>query len=156
MPNRFSRLRVVRPSNDAAISSDDSCRTAYGHVARKASRRLAADNRNRTSWMQSQQRYGTKRRFKEKTMKRFLISKLIVAGIGLSALGIAVADLTPDQVKARLEAAGYSNVQIVRREGSHFDAVGTKDGKRVSLDVDGKTGAISPEKEGKDEEHEHK
>jgi predicted aspartyl protease len=84
-------------------------------------------------------------------VKHFLI-KLIVAGISLSAVGIAAAtDLTPDQVKARLEAAGYTNVQIVRREGTHFDAKAIKGGKQVSLDVDGKTGAITPQAEGKQE-----
>ena len=91
-------------------------------------------------------------------MKDYL--KLIVAGIAFSAIGIAVAaDLTAAQVKSRLEAAGYTNVQNVKKEGDHFDAKATgKDGKRVSLDVDAQTGAITleDEKEGKDEKHEHK
>lgn len=87
-------------------------------------------------------------------MKHFLISKLVVAGLGLSAIGVAAAtDLTPDQVKARIEAAGYTNVQIVRREGTRFDAKAVKSGKQVFLDVDGKTGAITPEEAGKDEKH---
>jgi Peptidase propeptide and YPEB domain len=89
-------------------------------------------------------------------MKRFLITKLIVAGFTLSALGtVAAQDLTADQVKTRLEAAGYTNVQNIRREGNHFDAKATKDGKQVSLDIDAKTGAIKPE-EGEDEEDERK
>jgi hypothetical protein len=87
-------------------------------------------------------------------MKHILVSKLIVAGFALSAIGTAVAqqDLTPDQVKSRLEAAGYTNVQNVHREGKHFDARATKDGKQVSLDVDAKTGAITTEKKGKNKE----
>jgi hypothetical protein len=86
-------------------------------------------------------------------VKHFL-TKLIVVGVSLSAMGIATAtDLTPDQVKARLEAAGYTNVQIVRRDGTHFDAKAIKGGKQVSLDVDGKTGVITPEAEGKGEKH---
>jgi hypothetical protein len=62
------------------------------------------------------------------------------------AIGIAAAaELTAAQVKSRLEAAGYINVQDVKKEGDHFDAWATaKDGKRVSLDVDAKTGAITP------------
>ena len=82
--------------------------------------------------------------------------KLIVASIAFSAIGIAAAaDMTAAQVKSRLEAAGYSNVQNVKKEGDHFDAMATaKDGKRVALDVDAKTGAITPEE--KNEKHEHK
>lgn len=45
----------------------------------------------------------------------------------------------------------------IRREGNHFDAKATnRAGKQVSLDVDAQTGAITPEKEGKDEERKHK
>ena len=79
-------------------------------------------------------------------MKRF-IGSLIVAGFTLSAIGIAAADdLTAAQVKTRIEAAGYSNVKDVRRDGNHFDAKATnKDGKQVALDVDAKSGAITLE-----------
>jgi hypothetical protein len=84
--------------------------------------------------------------------------KLIVASVAFSASGIAAAaDLTAAQVKSRLEAAGYTNVQNVKKEGDHFDAKATaKDGKRVSLDIDAQTGAITPEdkKEEKDEKQE--
>ena len=82
-------------------------------------------------------------------MKHFLIGNLIVAGLALSAVGtVAAQDLTPAQVKSRLEAAGYTDVRNVRREGDHFDAKATqKDGKPVSLDVDAKTGAITTETE---------
>ena len=79
-------------------------------------------------------------------MKHSLIRKLIVAGLAASAISIATAqDLTAAQVKSRLEAAGYTNVQNVKKEGDHFDAMATKDGKRVALDVDARTGAITPE-----------
>ena len=58
---------------------------------------------------------------------------------------LAAADLTAAQVKSRLEAAGYTNVQDVKKEGDHFDAMAVaRDGKRVSVDVDAKTGAITP------------
>jgi hypothetical protein len=82
--------------------------------------------------------------------------KLIVASVAFSAITIAAAaDLTAGQVKSRLEAAGYTNVQNVKKEGDHFDAMATgRDGKRVSLDVDAKTGAITPEE--KNEKNEHK
>lgn len=88
-------------------------------------------------------------------MKDYL--KLIVASIAFLAVGIAAAaDLTAAQVKSRLEGAGYTNVQNVKKEGDHFDAMATaKDGKRVYLDVNAKTGAITPESK-KEEEREHK
>ncbi len=90
-------------------------------------------------------------------MKRFLISKLVVAGLALSAIGIAAAqELTRDQVKTKIEAAGYTNVRDVRKEGDHFDAKANKDGQQVSLDVDAKTGAITLETEGKAEKREHR
>ena len=90
-------------------------------------------------------------------MKRFLISKLVVAGLALSAIGIATAqELTRDQVKSRIEAAGYTNVRDVRKEGDHFDAKATKNGQEMSLDVDAKTGAIKLETEEKGEKREHR
>jgi hypothetical protein len=91
-------------------------------------------------------------------MKDYL--KLIVASVAFSAVGIAAAaDLTAAQVKSRLEAAGYINVQNVKKEGDHFDAMATaKDGKRIALDIDAQTGAITPENKEtkKQERNEHK
>ena len=66
----------------------------------------------------------------------------------------AANDLTKDQVKAKIEAAGYTKVSDIRREKDHYDAKAMKDGKEVALDVDAKTGAITAEDEEK-EEHEH-
>jgi hypothetical protein len=76
-------------------------------------------------------------------MKAYL--KLIVASVAFSAISIAAAaELTAAQVKSRLEAAGYTNVQDVEKEGDHFDVMATaRDGRRVALDVDAKTGAIT-------------
>ena len=85
--------------------------------------------------------------------------KVIVASAAFSAIGIAAgADLTAAQVKSRLEAAGYTKVENVKKEGDHFDAMATaKDGKRVALDVDAQTGAITPETKEtkKQEKNEH-
>jgi hypothetical protein len=93
-------------------------------------------------------------RFEEKAMKDYL--KLSFASIAFLAIGIAAAaNLTARQVKSRLETAGYTNVQNVTKEGDHFDATATaKDGKRVYLDVDAQTGAITPETN-KEEKNEH-
>jgi len=94
-------------------------------------------------------------------MKDYL--KLIVAGIAFSAIVIAAArdpnarEVNADQVMSRIEAAGYTDVRNIHREGNHFDAKATdRAGKEVSLDIDAQTGAITREKEGKDEEHERK
>lgn len=73
----------------------------------------------------------------------------------LLAANASAADLSKDQVKAKLEAAGYTNVSDIRREKGHFDVKATKDGQVVMLDVDAKTGAITPENE-KQEASEHK
>jgi hypothetical protein len=91
-------------------------------------------------------------------MKSRPIPKLLTLGTLLLLLPItsvlAAGDLTADQVKAKLEAAGYTNVKEIRREAKHFDAEATKDGQKVYLDIDAKTGAISPETE-ENEEQEH-
>jgi hypothetical protein len=89
---------------------------------------------------------------KEEAMKDYL--KLIVAGIAFSAIVIAAArdptarEVNADQVMSRIEAAGYTDVENVRREANHWDAKATdKDGKQVSVDVDPKTGTVTPEDE---------
>ncbi len=90
-------------------------------------------------------------------MKRFVIRQLVVASLALSAIGIAAAqELTRDEVKTKIEAAGYTNVRAVRKEGDHFDAKATKNGQEMSLDVDAKTGAITLETEEKGEKREHR
>jgi len=52
--------------------------------------------------------------------------------------------LTGAQVTAKLQAAGYTNVHDVEREGDHYDADAVKDGRAVHMHVDRKTGAITP------------
>jgi cytochrome c556 len=61
--------------------------------------------------------------------------------------GAADDELTADQVKAKIEAAGFTNVSDIRREEDHFDAKAMKDGKKVILEVDAKTGTITTEYE---------
>ena len=63
----------------------------------------------------------------------------------LATSAFAAGDLTKDQVKAKLDAAGYTNVSGIHKEKNHFDAKAMKDGKEVMLDVDAKTGSITPE-----------
>lgn len=75
----------------------------------------------------------------------------LIAAAGTASA--ANADLTKAQVKAKIEAAGYTNVSDIRREKNHYDAKATKDGQKVSLDVDAKTGEVTPESD-EAEEHE--
>lgn len=89
-------------------------------------------------------------------MKRSVLklAPTLVFGALLATSALA-ADLTKDQVKAKLEAAGYTKVSGIHKEKDHFDAKAMKDGKAVMLDVDASTGEITTES--KDAEaHEHK
>ena len=83
-----------------------------------------------------------------KTLTR--IAALTGAGL-LFALagqtGAADDELTADQVKAKIEAAGFTNVSDIRREGDHFDAKALKNGEKVTLEVDAQTGTITAEYE---------
>ena len=87
-----------------------------------------------------------------KTFSRMtaLVGAAVLFGIAGQA---GAANLTKDQVKAKVEAAGYTNVSDIRSEKDHFDVTAMKDGKKVTVDVDAKTGAISPEEEHEDDEH---
>ena len=82
----------------------------------------------------------------------------LLFGLGSAATaqtGAKAGEMTNAQVTAKLEAAGYSNVHDVEREGTHFDADATKGGQPVHLHIDAKTGNITPvAKESEDEEKE--
>jgi cytochrome c556 len=85
---------------------------------------------------------------------RIIAPAFVFSGL-LATSAFAADDLTKDQVKAKLEAAGYTNVSGIHKERNHFDAKAMKDGKEVMLDIDAKTGAITPESE-EAEASEHK
>lgn len=79
-----------------------------------------------------------------------LFTGALMIGAGAQAADKALSEA---DVKAKLEAAGYTNVHEVEREGKHFDADAMKDGKAIHLHVDAMTGAITPSPN-EDEEHE--
>jgi len=54
--------------------------------------------------------------------------------------GSAEKGLSETQVRQQLQKQGYDNVGEVKRKGDRFEAQAVKDGKRVSVDVDAKTG----------------
>ena len=87
-----------------------------------------------------------------------LLATALLLGSGGAAAapyGEQAKELTSAQVKAKLEAAGYSNVHDVQREGTHFDADAVKGGKPLHLHVDARSGAITPVANESEEEEEH-
>lgn len=93
-----------------------------------------------------------------------LTSTLCALLLGISGVALAQktrsSEMTSGTVTEKLQAAGYTNVHDVEREGSHFDADAMKDGRPVHLHVDARTGAIEAvanenEEDEKQEAHEH-
>jgi hypothetical protein len=85
----------------------------------------------------------------------------LLGGTALAQSSGKAAAMTEADVTTRLQAAGYTGIHDVEREGKHFDAEATtKDGKPVHLHIDVRTGAITrvaaeSEEEEEHEEHEH-
>ncbi|NUS38750.1 MAG: PepSY domain-containing protein [Lysobacter sp.] len=77
-------------------------------------------------------------------MAAVLAVVLYGAGSALAQSSGKTHGMTEGDVTSKLEAAGYSNVHGVEREGKHFDAdATTKDGKPIHLHVDPGTGKIT-------------
>ena len=49
--------------------------------------------------------------------------------------------VTAEQVRAKLQSDGWSNVQIVR-DGRYFEAIGSKGGQTTKVAVDAQTGRL--------------
>lgn len=74
-----------------------------------------------------------------------ILAGAIAALLGCAAVVAAQTQpsaMTEAQVTAKLQAAGYTRVHRVEREGSHFDADAMMKGRAVHLHVDANTGAI--------------
>jgi hypothetical protein len=52
------------------------------------------------------------------------------------------AALSPEDVRVKLEAQGYTNVSDVSREGEIYNAYAVKDGTNKRLRIDGRDGKI--------------
>lgn len=61
-----------------------------------------------------------------------------------SAPGQSGTILSERDVRMKLEVDGYSSVSDLKREGNKYSAMATKDGRKVSLSVDARTGAVQP------------
>jgi hypothetical protein len=89
-------------------------------------------------------------------MDRRIAKALIVGAALLGATGVLIATAQPrgavliagdrpvteDQIREKLQAQGYSNVQIVR-QGNYFEASGSKDGKTGKIVVNAQTGRLA-------------
>ena len=80
---------------------------------------------------------------------RPLRTALIAAALTLAGSGIAQAQdaLTAPQVRAQLEAQGYTNVKDVKFEDGMWEADATSaDGKQVDVKLDPRNGTVYPDK----------
>ena len=98
---------------------------------------------------------------RQRPLAMTVVLAAVLYGAGSAALAQSggKATLTEADVTSKLEAAGYSNVHGVEREGKHFDAdATTKDGKPAHLHVDAKTATVTQvahESEEEEREQEH-
>lgn len=89
-------------------------------------------------------------------MNRRLVTALIGGTALVAATGVLIATAAPRgavfiagdqpvteaQVREKLQAEGYSNIQIAR-SGNYFEATGSKDGKPGKVVVDTRTGRLA-------------
>lgn len=61
-----------------------------------------------------------------------------------SAAGQPGTILSERDIRMKLETDGYSSVSNLKREGNKYSAMATKDGRKVRLSVDARTGAVQP------------
>ncbi|WP_269791456.1 PepSY domain-containing protein [Stenotrophomonas sp. Iso1] len=79
---------------------------------------------------------------------RHVRNGLLAMAITFAAAGIAQAQdtLTAPQVRAQLEAQGFTNVHDVKFDGGMWEADATSaDGKRTELRLDPRTGTVYPD-----------
>lgn len=61
-----------------------------------------------------------------------------------SAPGQSGTILSERDIRMKLEVDGYSSVSDLKREGNKYSATATKDGRKVDLSIDARTGAVQP------------
>lgn len=80
---------------------------------------------------------------------RLMHTTLLATAFALAGIGVAQAQnaLTAPQVRAQLEAQGYTNVKDVKFDDGMWEADATSaDGKRVDVRLDPRTGTVYPDK----------
>jgi hypothetical protein len=66
--------------------------------------------------------------------------------------GSGASSMSDEEIKQRLQAAGYANVQLGEHERGKIDATATKDGQAVELEIDAQSGAVSQHEKEKDDD----
>jgi hypothetical protein len=61
---------------------------------------------------------------------------------GVSGSSTAAGRLTMDEVRARLQRDGYSNVRNLRRDGDIYRATATRNGHSYNIDIDPQSGRV--------------
>lgn len=75
-----------------------------------------------------------------------LMTMAFAAALTAATSSIAIsAPMDNPKIQQSLEAQGYSNVQVTKREQSHADVTAMKNGKSERLEVDLQTGQIKPD-----------
>lgn len=78
-------------------------------------------------------------------MRTLLLAAALLPGLA----GLAMADtpgkdwISVDQAKAKLMAAGYTNVTTIKADDGHWEGVGVKAGAVHEFHVDPRSGAIT-------------
>lgn len=80
-------------------------------------------------------------------LKHATLVALTAVALGTAPLLATESQLSPNQVKQKLEAAGYTNVHDIEYDDGRYEAEATsKDGKPVELVIDPATGNVTSER----------
>lgn len=83
---------------------------------------------------------------------KVLLTSAAAAGALLLTAGAASAQMSDAQLKAKIEAQGYTSVRITEHDKDHVDVTAMKGGKKVKLAADPKTGQVKPDADKDDDD----
>lgn len=90
--------------------------------------------------------HSTNTSFERSFPRRTLLGVTMIAAMAVAGLASAQDAITEPQVKAALEAAGYTNINDVKfKDGGWKADARSADGNRVDVRIDALTGKIYPE-----------
>lgn len=90
--------------------------------------------------------HSTDTALKRSSARRTLMGTGMIAALALAGLASAQDAITETQVKATLEAQGYTNINDVKfKDGAWKADARSADGNRIDLRVDAVTGKVYPE-----------
>lgn len=79
-----------------------------------------------------------------------VLSAVLLLGTASFTLAQQAKTMSDAQITQKLQAQGYSNVQIKEHDKDHVDVSATKDGKRMELSVNPQTGQAHPDTDNDD------